>query len=164
MVVFDFDQGGVAHDLEEDGDAFAGDALHDAFEAAEGAVFEEHGLAGFELADFEQAGVVAQVFDLANALEQFVVERGGLEAKAHQVMDALGAAHDRDALVLALGPEKDVPGKHGLEHFHRTVGGFFVLLVQRQVDLKRLFFKLKRATFSRRGLVLAKYQREGVGW
>lgn len=142
LVVLDLDQGGPPQDFEQHGHAFAGHVLHNAFEAAERAVLEKHGLASLEAADFEQTGLVAQLFKFADALQQLVLQGGRLKAKAHQVVDALGAAHHRDALPGMAGPEKDVARKHGLEHLDRALRCFFVLLVQRQIGLEVLLLQV----------------------
>ena len=142
LVVFDLDHGGAAEDFQEDGDAFAGYALDEAFDAAQGGVFEANGLAGLEVAQFQQGGVVAVFFEQADAPNEFVVDQGGLKAEAHDGGDAFGVAHHRDALFGLAGAKQDVAREHGLELRHGTLLCFFEFFIERQISFKCLLFEI----------------------
>lgn len=138
LVVIELNHRGATQNVEQHGHAFAGDALDQAFDAAQGRVFEAHGLARLEVAEFLQRGVVAVLLDLTNALHEFVVEHGRLETETDDVGDAFGAAHHRDALLGLAGTKQDIPRKHGFKMRHGTLFGFLEFFIERQIGLKSL--------------------------
>lgn len=142
LVVFELDHRGAAQNFQQDSDAFAGDALNEAFDSAQSRVLEAHGLACFEVAEFLQRGVVAIFFELADALHEFVLQHSGLKPKAHEGGNAFGAAHCRDALLELAGPEQDVAREHGLEQRDRALLGFFEFFVERQIGVESLLLKV----------------------
>lgn len=154
-MVFKLDDGGATQNFEQHSHAFAGDALDEAFDAAQSRVFEAHGLPRFEVAEFLQGGVVAVLLDLANALHELVMEHGRLEPETNDGGDAFGAAHHRDALLGFAGPEQNVAREHGLKLRDRALFGFFEFFVERQIGFKGLLLKIDL-----RDLLLARF---GVG-
>ena len=142
LVVLHLHHGGAAQDFEQHSDAFAGDALDEAFDAAQGGVFEAHGLAGFEVAELLQSGVVAVFFKLPDALNEFVLQLSWLEAKADDGGNAFGAAHHRDALLGFAGPEQNVAREHGFKQRHRALLGFLEFFVERQIGFEGLLLEV----------------------
>lgn len=132
----------AAQNFEQHGDAFAGDALNEAFDAAQGGVFQAHGLAGLEVAELLQCGVVAVFFKLPNALHEFVLQLSWLEAKADDGGNAFGAAHHRDALLGFAGSEQEVAREHGFKQRHRALFGFLEFFVERQIGFEGLLLKV----------------------
>lgn len=147
MVVLNLDEGGSTQNFQQHSHTFAGHVLHNALETAECAVLELHLLAGLDLADFLKARLVAHLFELADAPQQFVFQRGRFKPETHQVVDAFGVAHHRNALSGLTGPEKDIARKHGLEYFNRALRCFFVLLVQRQIGFEVLLLQVVERNF-----------------
>ena len=142
LVVIELNHRGATQNLEQHGHAFAGDALDQAFDAAQGRVFEAHGLARLEVAEFLQRGVVAVFFKLADAVHEFVLQLGRFEAEADDGGDAFGAAHHRYALLGLAGPEQDVAREHGLKQRHRALFGFFEFFVERQIGFEGLLLEV----------------------
>ena len=138
LVVLKLHQGRTAQDFQQNSDAFAGDALNEAFDAAQGGVFEAHGLARLEVAELLQCGLVAVFFKLADALHEFVLQLSWLEAKADDGGNAFGAAHHRDALLRFAGPEQYVAREHGFKQRHRALFGFLEFFVERQIGFEGL--------------------------
>ena len=142
LVVFELDHGRTTHDFEKDGNPFAGDALDQAFNTSQSGVFEPHGLPGFEVTQLLQGGVVAVLFELANALHQGVVQHGRLKTETNDGRNAFGAAYRRNALFWFAGPEQHVARKHGLKQSDRALFGFFELFVARQISLEGLLLQV----------------------
>ena len=142
LVVLKLDDRGSAQNFQQDSDAFAGDALNQAFDATKGGVFEAHSLAGFEVAELLQSGMVTVLFELTNALHEVVLKHGRLKAETHDGGDAFGAAHRRDALLGLAGPEQDVAREHGFKQRDRPLFCFFELFVEWQIGLKGLLLKV----------------------
>jgi hypothetical protein len=141
-VVLKLDDRGSAQNFQQDSDAFAGDALNQAFDAAKGGVFEAHSLACFEVAELLQSGMVTVLFELTNALHEVVLKHGRLKAETHDGGDAFGAAHGRDALLGLAGPEEDVARKHGFKQRDRPLLCFFELFVEWQIGFEGLLLKV----------------------
>jgi len=142
LVVLKLDDRGSAQNFQQDSDAFAGDALNQAFDAAKGGVFEAHSLASFEVAELLQSGMVTVLFELTNALHEVVLKHGGLKAETHDGGDAFGTAHRRDALLGFAGPEEDVARKHGFKQRDRPLLCFFELFVEWQIGFEGLLLKV----------------------
>jgi len=147
LVVLELDHRGATQNFEEDGHTFAGNTLDEALHAAQGRVFEAHGLSRLEVAEFLQGGVVAVLLELANALHELIVEHGGLKAKAHDGGDAFGAAHRRDALFRLAGPKQNVAREHGLKERNRALLGFLEFFVQRQIGFEVLLLQVHLGDF-----------------
>ena len=132
----------AAQNFEQHGDAFAGDALNEAFDATQGGVFEAHGLTSLEVAEFLQRGVVAVFFKLADAVHEFVLQLGRFEAETDDGGDAFGAAHHRDALLRLAGSEQEVAREHGFKQRNRALFGFLEFFVERQIGFEGLLLKV----------------------
>ena len=141
--MLNLDYRGSAQNLQQNGHAFAGDALDQPLYIAQGGVLEPYGLAGFERAERLQRGLVAFLLQLADALHQFMLQRGRLKTKTHDVRNAFGAAHHRDALTGAAGPEQDVAREHGLKNGHSASLAGFEFFEQRQIDIKSLLLQVE---------------------
>lgn len=144
LVVFHLDHGGAAENFEEDGDAFARDALDEAFDLAQSGMFEAHGLASFEVAQLQQGGVVAVFFKQADALNKIVVDQGRLKPKTYDGGNAFGVAHHRDALLRFAGTKQNVAREHGLELRHWALLCFFEFFIEWQIGFKCLLFKINQ--------------------
>ena len=162
LMMLQLNHSGASQDFQQDSDAFAGDTLNQPFNTAQSRVFEAHGLAGLEVAKFLKGGVVAVLFELADALHEVVVERGGLEAKAHDGGDAFGAAHGRNALLGFAWSKQDVAREHGLEQRDGALLGFFEFFVQRQIGFKVLLLQVGLGDSLFAGLGVG--QVPAVGW
>lgn len=149
LVVLQLHQSWAPQDLQQNGHTLAGHALHQPLDIAQGGVLEPHGLAGLERAECLQGGLVTFLLKLADALHQVVLQRSGLETETHDVGNAFGAAHHRNALAGAAGPEQDVAREHGLKNGHSACLAGFEFFEQRQIDLEGLLLQIELG----RGLV-----------
>ena len=143
LVVLKLNDRGAAQNFEQHGNTFTGDTLNQALHATECRVLEANILTRLEIAELLQRGVIAVLFEVADALNEFVVQGGGFETEAHDGGNAFGAAHGGDALIGLTGPEEDVAREHGLEQRHRTLLGFFELFIQRQIRIKGLLLQIE---------------------
>ena len=164
LVVLKLHHSGASKDFEQDRNPLAGDALHQAFDATQGGVFKAHGLAGLEVAELLQGGLVAVLLELSDALHQLILNLGGLEPEAHQGGNAFGVAHGRNALLGLAGLEHDVAGEHGLKERYGALLGLFEFFVERQIDVKGLLRQVDLGNGFLAGLGVGQVPAVRLGW
>lgn len=163
----------AAQDVQQQGDAIFGHALHQGLHAGQGGILDLHRHAGLKRTEQVRLRGFAQRFGVADGLHGGIDQGGGLRAEHHQAADPDGGPDDRQRLRGTRRAQKQITGEHGFVgdqlrrglslsrrgRLHAITGDnrctpaccaqFLEDLEQRQVDLEILAQQL----FSRRGFL-----------